>query len=230
MLRIGPDGEQPWPTDDETREILRNDPRPSGTVYWSHFAIRFTRKQMVLTPVLLADALADAAQAELWAHNPFASRSTITSTATLPTQGQMGPLRMGISLVWRVAYSGLRDSQSGGGRAGQLNDWHCRVADGRNIKGDAQWCAACWSRSPICANATAFRLNPHYSPTLAALTFIEKQLTTFNFSNFLWFPINLENNCLSTLIFHILKWVLTLMRLAMPQQCFHIHVVIPSTT
>ena len=42
---------------------------------------------MVPTPVLLADAPGETAQAELREHNPFASRSS-TSSATLPTQGQ----------------------------------------------------------------------------------------------------------------------------------------------
>ena len=90
VLRIGPDAAHPWPTDDEVREILKNDPRASGTVYGTHYAIRFAHKQMVPIPVLLADAHADTAGAELREHNPFASRSTVTSTATLPTQGQPG--------------------------------------------------------------------------------------------------------------------------------------------
>ena len=90
MLRIGPDCGQPWPTVGEIREILRKDPRASGTLYVMHFAIRFTHKQMVPTSVLLADAEGDAAQAELRAHDPLAVRSTRTSTATLPTQAQAG--------------------------------------------------------------------------------------------------------------------------------------------
>ena len=39
VLRIGPDCGQPWPTDEEVREILRKDSRASGTVYGAHFAI-----------------------------------------------------------------------------------------------------------------------------------------------------------------------------------------------
>ena len=90
LLRNGPDSPQPWPTDDEVREILRKGTRASGTVYGTHYAIRFTHKQMVHMPVLLADAPGVTAQAELREHNPFASRCTVTSPATLPTQGHAG--------------------------------------------------------------------------------------------------------------------------------------------
>ena len=40
------------------------------------------------TTLLLADATGEAAQIELREQNPFALRSTATSTATLPPQGQ----------------------------------------------------------------------------------------------------------------------------------------------
>ena len=56
---------QPWPTDEEIRGILRKDPRASGTLYGQHFAIRFMHYQMVPTPLLLADARGETAQAEL---------------------------------------------------------------------------------------------------------------------------------------------------------------------
>ena len=88
VMRIVPDCGQPWPTDAEIRKIQRKDTRGTGTGYGTHFAIRFTHKQMVPTPVLLAEAPGETAQAELREHNPFASRSTSTSCATLPTQGQ----------------------------------------------------------------------------------------------------------------------------------------------
>ena len=63
---------------------------------------------MVPTPVLLADAPGETAQAELREHNPFASRSS-TSTATLPTEGQAECSAEGDSP--RVAGSLLRDSR-----------------------------------------------------------------------------------------------------------------------
>ena len=87
VLRSAPDDGQPWPNDDEIRVIRGKDPRVSGTVYGQHFAIRFTHKQMGPTPVLLADAPGETAQAELREHNPFALRSS-TSSSTLPTQAQ----------------------------------------------------------------------------------------------------------------------------------------------
>ena len=90
VLQIGQECGQAWPTEEEVRAILNKDPRASGTVYGTHYAISFHHKQMVPTPVLLADAPGDTAQAELREPNPFASRSTVTSTATLPTQGQAG--------------------------------------------------------------------------------------------------------------------------------------------
>ena len=90
VLRIGQACGQAWPTDEEVRAILKKDPRASGTVYGTHYAIHFHHKQMVATPVLLADAPGDTAQAELREPNPFAWRSTVTSTPTLPTQGQAG--------------------------------------------------------------------------------------------------------------------------------------------
>ena len=40
---IGPDCRQQWPTDEEIRANLRNDPRTSGTLYGTHFAMRFTQ-------------------------------------------------------------------------------------------------------------------------------------------------------------------------------------------
>ena len=107
VLRIGPDSGQPCPTDEEIRVIHRKDPRASGTVYVTNFAIRFTHQQMVPTSLLLADAPGDAAQAELRAHNSFALRSTIALTATLPTQGQAWCSAEGDST--RVAGSLLRD-------------------------------------------------------------------------------------------------------------------------
>ena len=108
VLRIGQEYGQSCPTDDEVREILK-DPRASGTVYGTHFAIRFNHKQMVPTPVLLAETPGDTAQAELHEHNPVASRSTITSTATLPTQGQAGC--SGEGELPRAAGSFLKDQQ-----------------------------------------------------------------------------------------------------------------------
>ena len=99
-------GNDCWPNDEEIREILRRDPRVSGTVYGAHFAIRFTHKQMVRTAVLLADAPGETAQAELREHNPFASRSS-TSSATLTTQGQAECSAEGDSP--RVAGTLLRD-------------------------------------------------------------------------------------------------------------------------
>ena len=77
----------PWSTIEELRKILRIYPRASGTVYVTHYANGFTQKEMVHTPVLFCDAPEDNAQVELRHHNPFASRSIVTSTATLPTQG-----------------------------------------------------------------------------------------------------------------------------------------------
>ena len=106
MLRTSLDCGQPWPTDEEVREILRKDSRASGTVYGAHFAIRFQHKQMVPTQVLLADAPGETALAELRKNNPFASRSS-TSTATLPTLGQAECSAEGDSP--RVAGTLLRD-------------------------------------------------------------------------------------------------------------------------
>ena len=81
VFRVGTDTTQPWPSDDEIRAILKNQQRASGTMFGTHFAIRYTHEQMVPTPVLLADAPVDAAQAELRANNPFGSHSTGSSTA-----------------------------------------------------------------------------------------------------------------------------------------------------
>ena len=106
MLRTSLDCRQPWPTDEEIREILRTDPRASGIVYGAHFAIRFKHKQIVPPQVLLADAPGEIAQAELRKNNPFASRSS-TSSANLPTQGQAECSAEGDSP--RVAGSLLRD-------------------------------------------------------------------------------------------------------------------------
>ena len=96
VQRIGLDYNQPWPTDEEIGAILMNDPRAGGTVYCSHIEIRFAHLQMVPTPVLLSDAPVDAVQAELRAHNTFASRSTVSSTASLPSHGQADGTAEGI--------------------------------------------------------------------------------------------------------------------------------------
>ena len=88
VLRVGPDSGQLPPTDEEVREILPKDPRATGTVYGPHFVIHFTHKQMVPTPVLLADAPGETAQAELRERNPFASRSTSTSSWTRDPEGE----------------------------------------------------------------------------------------------------------------------------------------------
>ena len=109
LLRINQECGPPWSTDEEVREMLRKDPRASGTVYGTHYAIRGTQKEMVPTPVRFADAPGDAAHAELWAHNPFAMRSSVTSTATLPTHGQAGCIAEGDSPP--AAGSLLKDSR-----------------------------------------------------------------------------------------------------------------------
>ena len=72
------------------RELLRKDPPASGTEYGPHYAIRFTHKEMVPTPVVLAETPEDTAQLELPKDNPFASRSMVTSATTLPTKWQAG--------------------------------------------------------------------------------------------------------------------------------------------
>ena len=59
-------------------------------MYGTHYGIPCTREQMDATRVLLAETPGDTAQTELREHNPFASRSMVTSSATLPTQGQAG--------------------------------------------------------------------------------------------------------------------------------------------
>ena len=64
---------------------------------------------MVPTPVILHDATGDTAQAELREANPFASRRTVTSTATLPKQGQAGC--SGKGELPRAAGSLIRDSR-----------------------------------------------------------------------------------------------------------------------
>ena len=86
VLPIGQECGEPWPTDEELREILRKEPRASGTVFGPHYAIRFTHKQMAPPPLLLAVGPWDAAQVELHEHNHFALRSMVTSTASLPKQ------------------------------------------------------------------------------------------------------------------------------------------------
>ena len=86
---------------------MRSDPRASGTVYGTHFPIRFTHKPTGPTTVLLADAPGETAQAEVRKHNLFASRSNSPSSATLPTLGQAGSSAQGDSP--RVAGSLLRD-------------------------------------------------------------------------------------------------------------------------
>ena len=60
----------------------------------SQYAILTSRWSL---PVLLADAPEDAAQAELRANNPFASRSTASSTAPLATPEQFGSIAGGDS-------------------------------------------------------------------------------------------------------------------------------------
>ena len=125
VLRGGADCGQPWPTDEEIREILRKDTRASGTLYMAHFAIRFTHKQIVLTPVLLADAPGETAQAELREHNGFASRSS-TSSATLHTKG-------------RAECSAEGDSPR---VAGSLH------RDPRRTKGNGGWCAGQFFHRP----------------------------------------------------------------------------------
>ena len=95
VFRIGTDDRQPWPSDDEVRAILKKQSRASGTVFGTHFGIRYTHKQMVPTPVLLADVPGDAAQADLRANNPFASRSTASSTAILAMPDQVGSIAGG---------------------------------------------------------------------------------------------------------------------------------------
>ena len=68
--------------------VLSKDPRASGTVYGTHYAIRFTHKQMVPTPVLFAETPCDNAQVEQRDHNLFASRSSLTPAAATQSQGQ----------------------------------------------------------------------------------------------------------------------------------------------
>ena len=97
VFRVGTDTTQPWPSDDEVRMILKKQPRASGTVFGTHFAIGYTHEQVVPTPVLLADVPGDAAQAELRANNPFASRSTTSSTAPLAMPEQVGSIAGGDS-------------------------------------------------------------------------------------------------------------------------------------
>ena len=86
--RIGQECGQPCLTDEEVQEILRKNTRARRTVYGTDYAIRFTHKQMVPTPVMLAETPGNIAQSDLSEHNPFASRSMVTSNATLPKQGQ----------------------------------------------------------------------------------------------------------------------------------------------
>ena len=97
MFRVGTDDTQPWPSDDEVRATLKKQSRASGTVFGTHFGIRYTHEQMVPTPVLLADVPGDATQANLRANNPFASRSTTSSTALLAMPEQAGSIAGGDS-------------------------------------------------------------------------------------------------------------------------------------
>ena len=46
VLRVGQECGQSCLTDDEVREILKKDQRASGTVYGTHYTIRFHHKQM----------------------------------------------------------------------------------------------------------------------------------------------------------------------------------------
>ena len=49
VLRMRPDLGEPWPTYGEILEILRKEPRASGTVYGTHFSIRFSLGKIVPT-------------------------------------------------------------------------------------------------------------------------------------------------------------------------------------
>ena len=109
VLPVGQECGPPWSTKEELREIPRIYPHASGTVYVTHYAIGFTHKEMVHTPVLFGDAPGDTAKMELREHNPFALRSMVTSTATLPTQGQAGYHAECASI--RAAGSLLNDSR-----------------------------------------------------------------------------------------------------------------------
>ena len=120
VLRVGQECGPPWPTDAEVREILRNDPRARSTLCGTHYAIPVTNKEMVSTPVLLAESPADTPKVELRDHNPFALRSMFTSIATLPTQGQAGYQEEGDSP--RAAGSLLKDTR----RARQM--WEGQVS------------------------------------------------------------------------------------------------------
>ena len=68
-------------------------------MYGTHYAIRFTHKQMVPTPVLLPDAPGDGAHAELRANNPFAWGSTVTSTHPCQQKGKLCTAEAGSSLA-----------------------------------------------------------------------------------------------------------------------------------
>ena len=107
VFRVGTDATQPWPSDADVRAILKNQPGASGTVFVTHFAIRFTHDQVVPTPVLIADASGDAAQADLRANNHFPSPSTAPSTAPMATPEQVGSIA-GVDSPW-VSGSLLRD-------------------------------------------------------------------------------------------------------------------------
>ena len=123
MLRIGPDSGKPWPADDEVREIIKNDPRASGNVYGTDYAIRMAQNQNVHTPLLLPDAPGDTNQAQLREHNPFDSRSAVTSTTTMPIQ--VHPGCSGQGELPRAASSLLKEARRARNcvrRAGQFID------------------------------------------------------------------------------------------------------------
>ena len=111
-MRIGPDCGQPWPTDEEIREIQRKDLRPSVTVYGTHFAIRFTHKQMVPTPVLLADAQGRPSKESYERAIPLLRAVLLPHPQPCLRKAQLSVPREGIPLGWRVTYSGTREGQS----------------------------------------------------------------------------------------------------------------------
>ena len=151
MLRVGQESGQGWPTDEEVREILRNYQRVSGTVYGTHYAICYTHKEMVPTPEIFPETPGDTAQVELCEHNPFASRSMLISTASLPTQLHAVCDAEGDPLGHRAAYSRSREWLVNfwwkDSSANQLTPWsqqpmnnHCHRLEAHRL----------WRRAPIC--------------------------------------------------------------------------------
>ena len=110
MLRIGHECGEPWPSMDDLLEILRKGSRSSCSVYGTNYAIRFTHKQMLPTPVLLAAFPGEPAQVELREHNRFALRSSVTSSPTLATQWHAGCNPKGTT-------SGIAETNPGPGNA-----------------------------------------------------------------------------------------------------------------